>query len=339
MYIVIGGITYSRISELSFNPEVDLTCSSLPASSFTARILTSDNLVTGVDAALYDDRDLIWANYFVVRVERISADCVEIEAQSPLALLDRWTVPAAFYNRRSVRYIVNDLLTSAVSGWIYGVTIDTSGISTSLTLTGFCPEQTARERLQWVCMGLGIFVKQCFETQLKLIRSPDVLTDPGTGTLIPLKDTYWKPAAKNRELVRSFIVTGYSVEYDEPASGDYKKVEDAAGNVYYLIPDRIMDFENDARPGAPGKVVKVDNVTLISEARCRDTLSRLSAAYFRDEEIHLSAINNHSCFPGQVVRFYLTEDRLFKGIVESCRFAFGLQAKAEMVVGILGEVE
>lgn len=82
MYVTINQTDYTALRNLSFAPETDVTGNAVPINEFSVEIITDDNISYGQYAWLYDDRDNLWAKYWIIYAERISADAVAIRAQS-----------------------------------------------------------------------------------------------------------------------------------------------------------------------------------------------------------------------------------------------------------------
>ncbi len=339
MYILIPTASpepYRQLKSLSFAPEVDLTLSSLPVNEFRAEIITGDMIAVGGQALLKDDLDQLWADYIITKSERIDRRSIRIVAQSPLTLMDRWTLPAEMFQNVEVSRFVQWLFRTPASGYLYNVDIDVDAYFNGVTVTGFCPEQTARERLQWLCVTVGAVVRQCFASALQFIPAPDVDATAyyAKGTLIPISETFMKPSVTIRELMRSVAVTGYEnftdIDPGEETGLEWQTGVDEQGVTWYFNPIDLT-FENEESPELPGRHVSIDGVTLIGEAS-RQVIGWLSAAYFRRGEIRMDVINNAQYCPGQKVRVYAEEDTIYTGYIRSCDFHFGLQASSTLVI-------
>ena len=352
MYILIPTASpepYRQLKSLSFAPEVDLTLSSLPVNEFRAEIVTEDVIPAGVEAILMDDMDQLWADYTITKAERIDRQSFRIVAQSDLTLMDRWTLPAEMFQNVEVSRFIQWLFRIPKSGYLYNVDIDVDVYFNGVTVTGFCPEQTARERLQWLCVTVGAVVRQCFASALQFIPAPDVDATAyyAKGTLIPISETFMKPSVTIRELMRSVAVTGYEnftnvdptpqpeagmEPGEEPAEAvEWESSVDEQGVTWWYIPVD-WTFENEAAPEIPGQGVDIDGITLISGSSARQVLGWLAAAYFRQGNITIECINNRQYYPGQKVRVYTDENTIYDGYIQSCDFTFGVQAKSRLVI-------
>lgn len=341
MYIQIpaaSALPYTRIKSLSFAPEADLTLASVPVNEFRADIITEDAIAVGSAAALYDDLDNLWADYVVMKSERLDRQTVRVVAQSPLILMDRWTVPAEMFQNKSVSSFIYDLCHNIPeSGYLYAVDIAVDSFYSGKTVTGFCPEQTARERLQWLCLTVGALVKQCFEATMKLVPAPDVDSSvvESDGVLIPISDTFMKPSVTVKDITRAVAVTGYE-NFTDVDPGDatglvWETGVDGNGVTWWFNPVD-WTFENEEATSLPGRTVTIDGVTLIGDSATQQVIGWLAAAYFRVGEIQLDCINNGQYYPGQKVRVYTDGETVYAGYIKSCDFSFGLQARSRLVI-------
>ena len=61
MYVTIGTETYTSLSGLKFEPETDVTGSTVPVNELEADVKTDDEIVVGSRVSLYDDLENLWA--------------------------------------------------------------------------------------------------------------------------------------------------------------------------------------------------------------------------------------------------------------------------------------
>ena len=339
MYLQIYSVTaedyvkYERIRDLVFVPEADLTLSSLPVNQFTVEVMTSDDIAVGAAARLYDDLDALWADYRVAKAERVDRETVRVLAQSQLMLLDRWTCPAKMYINDTVDVVAASLFELPASGHLYPFTIavDEYYLTHPVSVTGFCPEQTARERLQWLCLTVGAYVRQWAGFGLTIAPVPD-LGDATEGTLIPVDKIFWKPSMATKDLTRSVRIEACR-NYDtvERPQLDQESATEADGTTWWFNREEL-EFENEDAPGEPGREVTIDGVTLIHSVYAMSTLTRLALAYFRRREIVADVIDNGEYWPGQRVRVYIDENTVYAGAIRSCAFTFGTQARARLTL-------
>lgn len=339
MYIEIedAAAPYTQLKSLTFAPETDLTLASLPVNEFRADIITTDDIPTGRKAILYDDLDAMWATFRVIKSERPDKQTVRILAQSELTYMDRWTLPAQMFYVMPVRDFVDWLFEGLPqSGTLYmlDIDIDEYYINQGTVVNGFCPEQTARERLQWMCLTIGAMVQQCGVERLTIVPAPDTIY-PSTddGTLIPVYDTYHKPTVTTKDDIKALTVTAAenftSVDPGEQQGVEWQTVEESDGTKWWYNPTQ-WTFDNSEVQY--GQTIDISGVTIINGANKWDILNRLATAYFRHGNVDIDVINNGQYWPGMKVLVYTDLDTVYTGYIQSCDFSFGLQAKSRLVV-------
>lgn len=322
MKLIVGDTTYSTLKATTFAPETALTCDSLPINEFTVDIVTADAVGLGRYAELRDDLNNLWARYWIVYAEHLDAQTLRIRAQSPLALLERDVLPATMYEGAAIEDVLEEIFAvtgAGVGQYIY--TLDSA--FDGETVTGFCPEQTARERLLWVCFALGAYVRTCFVDGVEIVPVDD------EEVLIPLGDTYWKPSATFTDHVTAVQVTAYSFAEGTPATTD-QWVQDAGGTTYVVSTQAMTLVNPEAPAGAPANVVSVEGVYLLNAGNASGALSRLAQRYFKRVQMDVSVIDNGAYQPGDRVIVYADDATLYTGYIEGCDFAFGVQARARM---------
>lgn len=320
MYITIDENTYREIRNLSFAPQVDITGDSMPVDEFNVDIKTTDKIAVGQFANLYDDLDQIWAKFWIVFADEVDSGFVTIKAQSPIMLLDRYTLPAIYYDGAAF-FGALLLLIVNVDGIVVPYVPSSDLYNT--TVTGYAPEQTARERLQWLLMAAGGKIEQSFDE--RILITP---LDQETVTDIPIEKTYWKPDPQYSDYVTSIIVTSYSFEERTPTS-DEEYVE--VGDDTYVVSQTTFELENqDAPASAPPNPIVVDGMYLINEDNVADIASRLALMYFARTEVNADVINNREYKPSQKVTIQLDEERSATGYIETTDFSFGVQAKSNI---------
>ena len=330
MKITIGSTTYTKIKSLSFSPETDITGDSIPINEFEAVIATTDNITYGTWAYLYDDLNNLWARYWIVYSEHEEIDTVRIIARDQIAFLEQKKLPAKMYNN-AVTVALGDVFGSIP------YVIDTSLAyviypgGTEITITGFCPEQTARERLLWLCLILGAYVQTyfCSTVTLKCLQDDE--------TIIPNNHIFWKPAITFRDYVTAIKISYYSYTQGTPQSGE-ESVTD--GTNTYIQTTGSFTLANPLAPsGAPDNIVEVDGVTLINVGNVSGIASFLSSYYFNRTEVDMDIINNAETMPGDKIIGYRNEINLISGYVRSADFAFGVMARSNLHVLGVEDVE
>lgn len=329
MYITIGQVQYTHVTNISFAPSADVFGLTIPINEFSADIRTDDTITPGVYARLCDDRDNLWAKYWITDAGLITTGVIRIAAKSPLWKLEQDVLPEIVYYNQSVPTLLSDLFTRVSESY----TLDSS--FSSATVTGYCPQQSARDRLQWLCICIGGYVKSHF------CENVQILPVASTATLIPLEQTYWRPIEKSRASISELRANAWTFESDviDVTDDDIIDVADDWDSPY-PYPWRGYSTTwrqyNAAGTGAvPSSVAILDDVTIIDADKVNDVLGRVSMYYFNPREITLDVINNGDYHPGDKVRVYADETTIVEGWIESAAFKFGLQAKATLhVVGV-----
>ena len=332
--IVLTIETYTEITNLSFAPSADLVGASVPINEFEVDIHTTDNIDIGAYAELYDDNDNLWASYWVIYAEHIDQHTLRMRAQSNIALLDRVTLPAVYYNGESITTVLDNTIVknSGAVGVLVPMAYTLDSSFSSVTITGFCPEQTARERLLWVCFVIGAYVKSFFNTQIEIIPIDT------TQTMIPIGDTYWKPTITFNDWVTAIKCKAYSFTAGTPQTTD-TYVKDANGT-YYIVTETDLTLTNpDAPSAAPENIMTIEGVYLVNSTNVSGILTHLSQWYFTRMEVALDVIDNAAYIPGDKVVVYTDARTMKSGFINSATFTFGLQSKAAIHLTASADVE
>lgn len=329
------------VDDIGFNPEADLTNDSMPINEIEARIYTNDLINFGQWADLYDDNNHLFAHYWLRFAERIGRDddrqtyIVRIIGQSPLAFLERVTMPAEMVDD-DAEVLIMDILDYLGSMGHDGDIISSSDIDSNvgdIHITGFCPEQSARERLQWILTAAGGYALSAFNDVIAVNKIP--LGSNSAGILIPAEKTFWKPTISYRDYVSSIKVTGYTFTEGTPSNVD-EYVTD--GTTYWIQQKQVVSVSNPSLPsGAPNNEIVIDDMTILSPSRASVVASILSNYYFNRVEVEADVINNCEYEPGMKVMVYTDRDTIYGGYISGCDFAFGLQTKSRIhLVGTYG---
>jgi hypothetical protein len=322
MHVTIGSTTYTEIKNLSFEPQIDITGDSVPINEFSVDIKTGNEIEVGQYAYLYDDLNQLWAKFWITYADQKDSEFVEVIAQSPLTLLDRVILPPVMYLSATSISTALDAVFSALTGFAT-YTLDSS--LQSATVSGYCPEQNARERLQWICFACTAYVRQSFTDTIEIKA-----LDESTVTDIPMNQTYWKPSVAYRDYVTSIELTQYAFVQGTPSQTDeYVTVDD----VTYIRTDNTFELTNpDAPATASPNTIRIDDVYLVNIDNVSDIASRLALLYFARQEVSADVINNRTYEPSQKVSVQLDDERGAVGYIESADFNFGLQAKSTLKI-------
>lgn len=320
MKAVIDGNTYRRIKNISFSPETDITGVKLPINQMAVDIITRENIVSpGKMVKLYDENDNLWCNYWITFAERVDVETFRVEAASRLIKLDRRVLSAKMYSDVDVLLVVSDIFgTSAIDTYL----ID--GSFASKKISGFCPEQTARDRLQWVCFVIGAYVKDFFTDRI------NILPISQTSKNIPAEKTFWKPSTTYGDYVTAVKAIAYSYTEGTPQTTD-KWVQ--VGDTTYIQTQQEFTLSNPGVPEtAEENVVTVDGLTIINTSNVDDILTHLATYYFKRIQVDSDVINNAEYFPGDRVQAYTSLETLIDGYIESASFSFGVQSRSSLKI-------
>ena len=322
MYITINGTDYTRLKALSFAPEMDPAGMTLPINGFEADIFTSDVAKVGHYAQLRDDLGRLWADYYITWAVRVDADILHIRAESPLVLIARDVLPPAFYNATPIDDVLVDVFRNTGSGlgaYIYELDQAFSGA----VITGYAPKQSARERLLWACFAIGAQVTSSFSDRIWIVPA-----DAG-NTLIPMRDTFWRPAASEGECVTAIRANAYSYVPGTPAPTD-EWVQDSFGATY-IVTARAFELLNPNAPSdAPENVISLEGLYFLNENNVTAVMARLADWRFNPRELTLECIDNAVYRPGMRVTAFDGEDGMMSGVIRRVAFRFGVQARARL---------
>jgi len=317
MKIKIGSTTYTKIEDLKFDPSADITGTSVEINQFSASIKTTDSISFGDYAYLYDDSDNLWAKYWITEVEAVNDGFLDIIAQSFILLLDRITLPAKMYTGAAVSDVLTDIFSSAPKA---AYSLDPS--FTSQTISGFCKEQTARERFQWVCFVIGAYVKTYFTDKIEILPVLE------TETAVPINKTYYKPSITYGDFVTAVKITAYTYEVGDPKTTDTYVTPD--NETYYIQTTQTFTLKNAEVPEtAAENVIEVSDVTIVTPENVSAILSRLSKYYFKRIEASAEVIDNGEYQPAQKLLINVnTKGRMVSGYATDFSFSFGHSQKA-----------
>ena len=318
MYILYNGERYKQLKSLTFAPQVDILGNELVVNEFKAEIITDDDITIGKYAKLCGKSGRVWAYYRITEAQRLSPHSVTIKAQSDILILDRKALPAMMCNNTSAKTIINECFTT------FGLTCDIADDLSDVNLNGYLPEQTARQRLQWVCFVMGAYVQSFFNTKCT-IKKIDTTT-----TNIPTNKTFYRPKLSYKDYVTSVTATAYSYTAGTPGNTDeWVKV----GNTTYIQTSQKASLNNsDAPLDAPANVVDLSGITIVNEDNVSGVLSRLADEYFNREQLSAEILNEGEVQPADMIRVFDGVKSLITGYVKSASFTFGNSSKSAVVL-------
>lgn len=317
--------SFRKIGNLSFAPEVDLTGQSLPVNELYVDIYTEEDIPISQDIYLYDEQNRLWAKYFIILAEHTTPEVVTVQAESRLARMDRVYVKAVMYDDTPVEQIIYDLFNRNID------LFDMDYSLASKTVTGYCPKQSKKERLQWICFAIGAYVKTFFSDKVEIKKIDNSLRG------VPVERTFWRPSLSYRDYVKSVTVTTFAfTEKTEQEIGNEEYVK--VGNKFYAITRGEATVTNDRADipkGVAVQEIEFSDVYLVNDDNALDILGHLGQMYFKNEELEADIIDNGEFEPAHLVEVSIDPPdegtgRTARGFIDSCNFSFGVQARASI---------
>lgn len=337
MKLIVNGNTYSEIKNPSFAPEVALTSTTLPINSFNVDVVTADSISEGMYAELRDDLDNLWANYWIHQAYRLNANIVRVYAYSEIALMEFVNLDGVMYDEEPLGDVLDGIMLrqSGAPGVVTPISYALDEDLEAVTVTGYCPPQTARERLQWVLFSCGAYAKTCFNDQ------PEILPIQTQAQLVPLERTFYRPAVNVERRVTEIRVTAYTF-----TQGSQSATEILADDTSYIFPlpwvatEQTYTLANpEATPADGDNPIEVYELYLINQGNVSSLLNRLAARYFSRESVELDIVDNAEVVPGDKVVVYGDPEALYMGYAEATTFQFGLQARARLRVAAAEQIQ
>lgn len=351
----------AQIRNISFAPETDLTLASLPVCKLELDILTDVKAKAFIsnEITLYEGDNAVSSRIFAARYEIYNAEqrsdaCVHIIAESPLKRLDGVVLPAEYFEGNAEDFV------RGIFYNVYGVEIDTgypytfTPFDVSWTyFQAFCPEQTAKERLQMFCQSGGYAVLQWGPDAYKGLRIEAAETAKSSATLAATfasEDVYQRPRIREVQIPERLEYTWYSnwsesynpgdARFKFPIRYEYDLEDGGKTPIYIYAIGEDGEIYDQARTVGKG-TVKLDNTILHNRLGwdfwIRGYLTQLyNKAYGRQYEIEVDVLYHpdkiRGCMPGSVIYFYCGHETVYDGVVKSSRFTFGKRIRASMVV-------
>lgn len=318
MKITINNVEYTKIKNISFSPETDIIGGELPINQFVAEIYTDIPIEIGQYAYLYGKNNVLWAKYWIVEAEKYSADTYTIECQSDLMILDRKMFTPVMYTGQNAK----DLIEIMFSYCNLQVNVDSS-LNTAF-VSGFCPEQSAKERLQWICFTIGAYVQSFFCDNIQ-IKPMDT-----TAAYIPTSLTYYRPKIAYNDYVTAVEVIAYTYTEGTPQTVDTWVTD---GSRYFIQTSQKYTLQNsEVSSVVPENIVSISDVTLINSTNATSILGRIAQYYFKQVEVSAEIVNNGEYLAGR--RYYIDTGMniIADGFIKSMDFTFGNDAKASITM-------
>jgi hypothetical protein len=317
LYIEANNRLYSKLRNVRFDPECDFTSSVLPVNEFSFEVLSDDSFRANTYCVLHDEHGNSWARYRVTLAEDRGRGWQRVTCQSPLGLLDLVNMNPVYYDNESAVSIIGSLMVLVGSA-----NYEVSSAFDSSMVTGYAPNQTQRQRLQWVLMAIGAHAEDCFGETVRIVPL-------ATTTLtVPMAQTYWRPSIEYRDVVTAVKANQYSFSTATPQQGD--ETVKAGGTTYVVTHQQVTLANPAATSSDPENVVSVEDVMLIDSDNVDDVLTMLARRYFSREEVTLECVNDRAYKPGDKLSASVSDLDIAQGYVSSCDWTFGLHAKSRM---------
>ena len=320
---VVKGGEYHNVCNLSFAPQTDLTGNSLPINQYTIDIITEDDIPTEtVGHSLYDDRDFLWADWPITKVQRLAPNCVRVTASSWLHKLDG-QMEAVMYEDEPASDAIEACFGTGSRDYSVNAAI------AAKTVTGFAPAQTARERLTWLCFVLGAFVVDTFRDDARITGIDS------TASLIPLKRTYMRPTVDADKWVTGLKITAYSFREGTQEEWETDDNSYMFPTPWIATPQTVTLANSYAPEGTPPNVVEINGIYLINPSNVGEIAARLAQYWFNPMTVKADVVNNRLYRPGYLVQVYTGLDTVVSGYIQQESFAFGKQSKSTIkLIGV-----
>lgn len=316
--LVIGSNTYTEadIRSISLKHEVNPITATLPINQLdlVMQISEATPIATWLTLSINGQ---IWCKYWVLTCTRASANTYKLTAQSAALLLSRITMPAKMYSGTTVADAIAELMPAGVS---YSV----DPTIANETVSGYCKEQNARDRLQQICFAVGAVVQTFFSNNPIDIKNLD-----SDAEYIPQNKVYRRPKVEYEDVVTAIEVTAFTYTLGIPSATDeYVQI----GNDYYIVSKQVITIANpDARASDPVNVIKVKSCTLINADNASTIATRIATYYFNRIKWSGKILNNGEYLTGEKysVNTY-SESEIISGYATSMKYHFGVGQNSEV---------
>jgi len=347
MKITIGNQTYTEIFDITFAPEVNVLSEAVPINSFDAKIKTDDILNVfnlGDTAILKTDNDVVFASYKLSQVKRLSDEVIQIHAEDQLSQLDSITMPAFFYNDYSLDIAIYDLIrqVKAITDNEYEPSIAIRQAESYPHIDGYCPEQTARERLQAMCFVTGYYMLTAYHPY-DIVLMPVEELFGGDPDYIEEAYVMWRPENGDQNFVTDikgeyFLLTETTQSLVDPVH-EYVKTDTPVVR-YYQVDRYHFSWKNPyTSSDVPKNQLELYNNMLINSDNVDNIKARMATIYGRNGglEMTVEIVDPTTYYvAGQLVAFPTGVGReIAIGYITSQNIIFGRNIKMEMTVKII----
>lgn len=333
MIIRINNVDYSEIKNITFAPETDVIGKTIPINRFTVEVKSSTPIQPNDFAYLLDGSADTWAFYWITDSYFIETGWQKIVCQSTMVLLDRCVMPAKMYDGTDTfADVIGEIFDSVQTAFpsMTVVTVDSSLAST--VISGYAPEQNARERLLLVLFCARAYVKSFFNQYV------EILPVDSTETMVPAEKTFYKPKIEVNDYITELRIKAYTytLTQTDPARTDkYVKI----GNDVYIQTEQEYALQNPSVPvTVADNVVTLYKNTLVNQSNVQAILNDLAAYYFNRYTVSADVIDDREFLPGDRV-IVSNNEYLISGYIKSANFKFGQHARASLKIQAANAVE
>lgn len=363
------GIRYDDVKSLSFAPEIDTTCATLPICEFSIDIITEHkpkNGWLGCFVNLYEDQGrenatntCLAAMYEIVEADQQSDTVAHIRAQSLVGYLERRILPPLYIPSYPIMYaeeFISKLFTDTPVNDV-GMVFDPESLPFDVTSGAhsyayasnvFCPEQTARERLQWFCQVFGLKVVQFGINSACGLYIDRIYLEQNTlySTYIEIDRTYWKPKVKRVSNYERMDVTYYSdFTYSERQGNDWEKYviqegwndpESGQSQEEIAMYYRRNVVSHEMSPNANYNTIYLTGNTIMRQSQAESGYVKYENCRYYEVELDILQIKKDGTedyfWPGDKVMFHTEPDTICCGLIKSCELTFGNLVRAKLRV-------
>ena len=231
----------------------------------------------------------------------------KITAKSVLAIADGILLDPVMYTSADFSTVLTDTIAELPE---MAVSYDAQGLPHT-PLIGYFPEQTLRQRLQWLCAIGDLQLLFQFDRGVRITKIEDVFNTYD-------KIVYKEPAMVHNKESRDVIVYYYEYTQETPASGqDYIEVN---GTYYTYVKDSITMYAQYDNFNAPLTL----DIPIMSQSAI-STIDRLDEIYYEaNSEIKFSVLcTGRLPYPGCPICVKVSNGDIYFGKAGHCEYETG----------------
>lgn len=314
------------VKNISFAPEVDISGSSVIANSFEFDTKDLSNISIGYWAVLMDHNGSLWyASYIITDIQKIDGVFLRVKAESALLFLDKKTLPATSFSDEPISDVITDIFD------LSGLMVPTvPSAKSSSVVTGFATKQTARERLAWVLITSGMFIRDCYVTGM---MSYELLVQPVSNQnyqqyMMPYH-IFYKPKQTYQSYITGINITAFG--FSTPTAQSTETVTDSEGDTYAVTRYEYSVTNQNVPETAVENTIDITDCMLVTRSNVSDILTRLASYYFNRDGVELDCINNNQDYKvGERYKTYIDKDIMVEGLCTGCNYKLGHQIRSTM---------